>query len=140
MAKIKYRKVPKSERTNKRQKYELLEVYERSTGIELDNGGRWVKIPCYITLFPLGDIIIQRGYRWDGPSFIAIDTPDFMRASLVHDALYQLMREGKLDIKHREAADQELYNICVEDGMWKIRAWWCYQFVRLFADKAAKGK
>lgn len=54
-----------------------------------------------------------------------------MRGSLVHDALYQLMREGILDHKKdREAADELLREICKEDGMSSIRAWWVYQGVR----------
>jgi len=37
-----------------------------------------------------GSLCIREGYSWDGPSGPAIDTVDFMRGSLVHDALYQL--------------------------------------------------
>ncbi|MDA8018651.1 MAG: hypothetical protein MPN21_14515 [Thermoanaerobaculia bacterium] len=38
-------------------------------------------------------IHIEAGYAWNGATG-AIDTPSFRRASLIHDGLYQLMREG----------------------------------------------
>ena len=47
----------------------------------------------------------------DGPSGPAIDTKNFMRASLVHDALYQLMRLGTLDKSRRQYADRLLQTI-----------------------------
>jgi hypothetical protein len=68
----------------------------------------------------------------------AIDTLSFMRGSLIHDALYQLMRESHLDHNiYREPADRVLQKICKEEGMWSVRAWWVYHGVRLFADPAA---
>jgi hypothetical protein len=92
----------------------------------------------YIKLGSEGKLIISKGYAWDGPSGPTIDTLSFMRGSLIHDALYQLMREGYLDHNEfREAADRTLQKICREDGMWSLRAWWVYQGVRLFADPAA---
>ena len=92
----------------------------------------------YISLEMTGDITIKEGYAWDGPSGPTIDTLTFMRGSLIHDALYQLMREHHLDHNvYREAADKTLRAICEEDGMWSVRAWWVYHGVRLFADFAA---
>ena len=65
-------------------------------------------------------------------------TLTFMRGSLVHDALYQLMQEKYLDLNiHREAADRILQKICKEDGMWSLRAWWVYHAVRLLGKPAA---
>lgn len=92
----------------------------------------------YITLETEGYLTISKGYAWDGPSGPTIDSLTFMRGSLVHDALYQLMREGHLDHKiYRDASDRILQKICKEDGMWSMRAAWVYQAVRLFADPAA---
>lgn len=92
----------------------------------------------YIDLDTDGRLTIAEGYAWDGPSGPTIDTLTFMRGSLVHDALYQLMREQRLDhVLHREAADRTLQQICIEDGMWSVRAWLVYHAVRLFADPAA---
>ena len=92
----------------------------------------------YIKFDAAGLLMIGKGYAWDGPSGPTIDTPDFMRGSLVHDALYQLMREGKLDHKvYRDKADRALQRICREDGMSVIRASWVYQGVHHFGDPAA---
>src|SRR3990172_2891552 len=95
-------------------------------------------ITAYITLNAQGMLTLKDGYAWDGPSGPPIDTMTFMRGSLIHDALYQLMREGKLDQNvHREAADSILREVCIEDGMWSFRAWYVYQAVRQFARTAA---
>ena len=91
----------------------------------------------YASLDTFGLLAIQKGYAWDGPSGPTIDTPDFMRGSLVHDVLYQLMREGHLDYCWREQADKLLQTICLEDGMPAIRAWWVYKAVRWFGGKGA---
>ena len=92
----------------------------------------------YITLDTGGNLTISEGYAWDGPSGPTIDSLTFMRGSLVHDALYQLMRDGYLDHNvYREAADRILQKICKEDGMWSLRAWLVYRGVRLFADPHA---
>jgi hypothetical protein len=92
----------------------------------------------YIALDPQGALRIAKGYAWDGPSGPTLDTANFMRASLAHDALYQLMREGLLDHNlHREAADRILQSLCREDGMSALRAWWVYQGVRLFGNPAS---
>lgn len=92
----------------------------------------------YITLSADGVMVIQKGYAWDGPSGPTIDTKSFMRGSLIHDAMYQLMRENYLfHGEYRETADRLLQSICVQDGMSRIRAWYVYQSVRWFADPCA---
>jgi hypothetical protein len=96
------------------------------------------KNSTFITLTGSGVLTIKSGYAWDGPSGPTIDTPNFMRGSLVHDALYQLMREGFLDHNiYREKADKLLQAHCKEDGMSSIRAWWVYQGVRFGGGPAA---
>jgi hypothetical protein len=91
----------------------------------------------FITLTPEGELIIRSGYAWDGPSGPTFDTPSSIRGSLVHDALYQLLRAELLPIDARDIADQELYRICVEDGMWKWRARLWLRAVRKCAAGAA---
>lgn len=92
----------------------------------------------YIILDLAGNLTIAKGYAWDGPSGPTIDTLNFMRGSLAHDALYQLMRETLLDHNvYREAADRLLQRLCKEDGMWALRAWWVYQGVHVFGDISA---
>ena len=85
-----------------------------------------------------GTLYIKKGYAWDGASGPAIDTKNFMRSSLVHDALYQVIREEKLPKSYRLRADNILKNICLEDGMSKIRVWWVYKGVRLGGSLAIK--
>lgn len=115
-------------------KYQLKETYT----VALDIKPAAPVDTDYIDLDCDGNLTIHEGYAWDGPSGPTIDTLTFMRGSLVHDALYQLMREGCLDRnEYREAADRALQSICKEDGMWALRAWWVYHAVRLFADPAA---
>jgi len=93
----------------------------------------------YINVASDGKLLIKMGYAWDGPSGPAIDTRNFMRGSLVHDALYQLIRDQHLEHDiFRARADMELRKICLEDGMSKLRAWWVYQGVRYFGGPASR--
>ena len=115
-------------------KYQLHETYEVTVvikpleDIETD----------YILLDQAGRLVLKKGYAWDGPSGPTIDTRNFMRGSLVHDALYQLMRMQKLsESEHRKLADDELKRLCLEDGMSSIRVWWVYESVRRFGGAAA---
>lgn len=92
----------------------------------------------YISLDPDGNLTVAKGYAWDGPSGPTIDSKNFMRGALAHDALYQLMREGRLNNgTYRDDADRLLQRLCQEDGMWALRAWWVYHGVRIFGDPAA---
>lgn len=91
----------------------------------------------YIHLDTDGTLTIRPGYAWDGPSGPTVDTKNFMRGSLVHDALYQLIGDGLLPLSARAQADNELRRICLEDGMSAIRAWWVYQGVNWFGNTAA---
>ncbi len=92
----------------------------------------------YLELDSNGELVIKVGYAWDGPSGPTIDTKNFMRGSLVHDALYQLIREGIIEQKQRDIADKILHQICKDDGMSSIRAWWVYKAVKLFGGSSAK--
>lgn len=94
----------------------------------------------FVTLDTQGTLTIQKGYAWDGPSGPTIDTKNFMRGALVHDALYQLMRDCPAQYpkdKYRQQADDLLHAICLEDGMSKLRAWWVHLGVRKFGDPSA---
>lgn len=115
-------------------KYQLKELYKIRTGITLP---QMVSNGAFLELSRNGWLRISYGYSWDGPSGPTIDTKTFMRGSLVHDALYQLMREGFLPQKYRKEADELLRKICLEDGMSKIRAWYVYESVQMFAGKYA---
>lgn len=65
-----------------------------------------------------GTLTVAAGYAWDGPSGPVLDTDENLRASLVHDALYQLMRKRHLTIKHhKDKADKLFKKLCIEDGV-----------------------
>lgn len=92
----------------------------------------------WIALGQDGVLKIKEGYAWDGASGPTIDTKSSMRASLAHDALYQLERAGHLGQDWRPVADQLLHDLCVADGMWPWRASLWLFAVRKFAGYAAK--
>lgn len=92
----------------------------------------------YIKLDKEGMLEIKEHYAWDGPSGPTFDTDNFMRGSLVHDALYQLIRMKELPDTMRKQADIILKNICKEDGMSGFRSQYVYWAVRLFGAKSAK--
>ncbi|HEY33574.1 MAG TPA: DUF1353 domain-containing protein [Dehalococcoidia bacterium] len=114
-------------------KYQLVEEYQVKVSITPKND---IKTD-FIELSTEGMLVIKKGYAWDGPSGPTIDTPNFMRGSLVHDALYQLLRNKLIDEGWRDEADEELRRICIEDGMSKIRAWWVFKAVRKWGKVAA---
>jgi len=91
-----------------------------------------------LSLSKNGLLRIRCGYCWDGPSGPTIDTKNFMRGSLLHDALYQLIREGYLaEDEWRKYSDDLLREICLEDGMSRLRAWYVYKSVRWFGGASA---
>lgn len=94
----------------------------------------------FLKLSRNGVLTIFKGYSWDGPSGTTIDTKNFMRGSLVHDALYQLMRQNKISLEYREYADEVLKKICLEDGMSSFRAAYVFKAVRYFGESSAKPK
>lgn len=112
-------------------KYQLSRTYVQDINIPGNMACDYIKLQG-------GTLTIKKGYAWDGPSGPTIDTKTFMRGSLVHDALYQFMRQNKLAAKYRKRADQLLRSICLEDGMNRFRAWGIYRGVRRGAERASK--
>lgn len=115
-------------------KYQLANDYQ----VEIDIRPVEFILTHYIRLDVDGTLTICEGYAWDGPSGPTIDTKNFMRGSLVHDALYQLLREGRLAAQLRTAADCELRKICLQDGMSAVRAAWVYAGVRFGGGPSAE--
>lgn len=115
-------------------KYQLVVPYLIQTQVIPDAP---VDLP-FIAMDAAGMLMVKAGYAWDGPSGPTLDTPEFMRGSLVHDALYQLMREGHIDRNTaRPIADALLKQLCIEDGMLPFAADLVYEAVRHFAAFAA---
>jgi hypothetical protein len=95
-------------------KYQLAEDYSLKISIKPDTDIDTV----FIALDAQGNLRVKAGYAWDGTSGPVIDTPFNLRASLVHDALYQLMRERSLSAKeHKEKADKLFKKLVKEDGV-----------------------
>lgn len=133
----------------------------RSAGVLYRDGGRYqvfVDFYCpvpevvgmvhekykgrYIELDVDGCLLVKEGYAWDGPSGPAMHTSAFMRPSLVHDVLYELIRDGVYDTETadywRREADDVLFRLGREDGMWAVRSWWTYLGVRAFGGMFMK--
>lgn len=89
---------------------------------------------AFIELSLEGILTIKAGYAWDGATD-TIQTKDTMRGGLVHDALYQLMRECGLPHSVKPIADSLLRKICLEDGMCWERADYFYEAVKLLGNK-----
>jgi hypothetical protein len=114
-------------------KYQLVTDY----WIETDIFGFDLNVDDFIYLLPTGTLIMKRGYAWDGASGPTYDSKSSMRASLVHDALYQLMGEYPDLLEYRLYADELLYRICRQDGMWPFRAYLWKKAVNWFGENAA---
>jgi hypothetical protein len=82
-------------------------------------------------------ITLKKGYASDGPSWPAIDTATFMRGAFTHDGMYQAIRMGWLPPEARVYADKLLRQMCLEDGMNPLRAWYIYKGLRFGGGPAA---
>ncbi len=80
----------------------------------------------FLQLNPEGYLTLKAKYATDGPSGLTFDTRNSIRGSFVHDAIYWLIRNGLIDKKYKEIADILLRDICIEDGMFRIRANYWY--------------
>lgn len=80
----------------------------------------------YFHLKEDGTLTVHALYAYDGPSGPTIDTKDSLRAALVHDVLYQMMRMKLLPEDYKDYADNLFREILIEDGMSELRAdiWW----------------
>ena len=105
--------------------------------------GRKVPKPVLFDWFSIsenGNYVIKKGYAWDGPSGPTIDTKNFMRGSLVHDVLYQAIRLDLLPTEYRKEADETLKEICLQDGMSRVRAAWVFWGVRIGGGPAIRNE
>lgn len=82
---------------------------------------------------------VPRGFRWNGASGPTWDTDGIRRASLVHDALYGILKRDGYDSRHRQLADRIFYHHLRQMGVNPARRWYYYAAVRLFGRKAAGG-
>lgn len=94
-------------------KYELLHthVYTLNCFQQFEND--------YIKL-EYDKLTIKKGYQWDGATAFP-DVKSILRASLIHDVFYQIIRESNFKKNEKKAlkeyADIRLKDFCIEDGM-----------------------
>ena len=117
-------------------KYQLAEDFSMMTPICPQEN----IITRFICLSSEGYLTISCGYAWDGCSGPTIDTDNSMTGGLVHDALYQLCRQGHLPKSARPNIDLLFQDLLVKSGMFKWRAWVWYKAVSKFASYAADPK
>lgn len=87
-----------------------------------------------------GKIYIKKGYAWDGVSGPTIDTKSTFVAGLVHDALYQGMRENLLPASEKITADKIFRRLLRNNGMTWFRSWYFYHAVKWFGKSHVKSK
>lgn len=98
-----------------------------------DGGAPWVR------LGRRGKLRIRPGYAWRGLGTPGRTSRLSMRAGLVHDALYQLMRAGELDHRHwRPWADQVMRDLLIADGVGSTRAAWSHSWARWFGERDSR--
>ena len=101
-------------------KYQLADDYSIKTGIKPPKN---INDKGFIKLDKDGNLTVAKGYAWDGTSGPVEDTKENMRASLIHDALYQLMRHSYLEADdYKRKADKLFKKICIKDGVSKMMA------------------
>lgn len=88
------------------------------------------------------ELRISKSYAWNGASFVLFKwfgTPEsWMVPSLIHDALYQLMRESKLTPTYRRTVDGIFYRLLRERGVSWVVAIVAYWAVRLGGNYAMR--
>lgn len=117
-------------------KYLLAETVSFQTDFLIYNDVHWRWLDLSIT----GLLTIRSGYGWDGPSGPVVDRKSNMRASLCHDALYQLMRQRRLPHEDWREADKEFAKLLKEDGAWALTIWVDMKGLAIAGGSAAKPK
>ena len=94
----------------------------------------------FIELSKSGILIIKKGYAWDGASGPTWDDETNIIPSCIHDAFYQLLREGHLPQEYRDKVDFLFYSLLLNNGMSRARAWYYWKAVSLFGKNYARPK
>jgi len=89
-------------------------------------------------LYANGLLDVMPGYAWDGASGPVVQTDAMLRASCVHDVLYQMIRRGLLDVSFRQAADETMYQVLRRHGVSWFRAQYVYWALRAFGASSAQ--
>ena len=110
----------------------------------------------YSQLDALGNLTIKAGYAWDGCTGM-IDTNSNMEAGLVHDCLYQMLREALIPNyktiaildrskclekfkRMRSQVDDVFATLLEAGGCWRITVFSAPRVVKLMGEKYALPK
>lgn len=83
-------------------------------------------------------LTIRAGYLWDGASGPTIDCDESMLASLMHDAMYQLLRHGYISQDHKDTTDLDFHKILLDAGMMELRSDLYYKGVKYFGAGSSR--
>ena len=119
-------------------KYVLREDYRTEFPVWFFRDGEDFSLTPKLFLGIVGkELVILKGYAWNGASGPTLDTDSTMGPALVHDALYQLMRMRVLPLRMRRLADAWFRDLLKEEGMLFFRRWYFFAAVRLFGRSSA---
>jgi hypothetical protein len=113
-------------------RFQLAEPFQVQTGIKVACPGN-----AFVGLASDGTLTLAAGYAWDGASGPIKQDTTVIRASLVHDGLFQLFRDHELPIEHLDTANKLFMVMCKEDGMPGWLAWLVYLAVKTFGARFA---
>jgi len=119
----------------KKYQYGLMEIYRINVNLP-DAFGNFMSVSD-------GTLVIRKHYAWDGSSvplkrcykWIWNADKYCKTASLVHDALCQLIREDLLPMKYKEQVDTIYRDMCIAKGMPSWQANTRYKMIRKYGDK-----
>ena len=116
-------------------KYQLKELATFS--IDVDT---WIFrqeiITPWVHIKPNGDVDVARGYAWNGISGYMPDFRSAIRASLIHDVFYQLIRLEYLPPEFKSIADEVFYLYMRRDNVNIAVAWTYKKGVVLFGGSS----
>lgn len=113
-------------------KYWVYQDYSINTEILLGySGGN-----DFVSITPDGTLSIKKGYAWDGASGPVPRLKSFVKGSLGHDALYQLIRIGVVPLKDKDKVDKIMYNLFKSDSMWPPLAYIAHEAVTVLGGMA----
>ena len=133
----------KNVKGHNRYKYQVITVVMAYTGIFGKDVKKYLGGKLLFHLKADGVLIIYPPYAWDGSSGPVYDSKGTMLASLVHDIIYQMLRDELLlkpedfdfgieayneaFVKLRNQGDVLYRKIMLDDGVWRIWAWIQYR-------------
>lgn len=117
-------------------KYYLEETIEVQTSLRTAQSAI---VPGYIFLGVDGKMIIYSRYAWDGITN-GVNFKSNRIPGLVHDATYQLIREGLIDLSLKAQSDKDLRDMMIAEGSWEFVANFFYFCVSKFGNAFATKK